>query len=321
MNKRSLVIANFGGPRSLKEVEPFLIALFTDPEVFRVSCLFRPFFALLAKKRSKRVIEDYETIGGKSPIYEDTEYVAERLRERLLCEVLSFHRYLPATHAAFFKQMEASPSRRFLIFPLFPQFTYATTGSIATYFKKRLSKQRQRSLRWIKSYPTHTAFISLIQKMIREYLAEHRLQEEETILLFSAHGLPQSFIDEGDPYQEECAASFKAVAQAFPQALSRLSYQSKVGRAVWIAPATDTLCHTLPQWKGDQRHLLFIPISFTSDHVETLFEIERAYMPIVREKGLSAHRLPAPNRRVDWIEAIVQIIEGEPTVNNAMLLR
>ena len=319
--KRALIIANFGGPRSLKEVEPFLVALFTDPEVFRTPRIFTPFFKRIAKKRSKSVAEDYEAIGGRSPIFEDTEFVAQKVREKCNLEVFAFHRYLPATHDAFFKKIENCDADQFLVFPMFPQFTYATTGSIASYFQKRLSKHKEAQIRWIKSYPKHPAFVSLFQRMIREYLQEHELDEKDTILLFSAHGLPQSFIDEGDVYQEECLASFNAIKAAFPQALAKISYQSKVGRAVWLTPATDEVCEALPSWREKRQHVLFVPISFTSDHVETLFEIETAYMPIVRKWGMNAHRLPAPNRRDDWIEAIIEIIFNETAVNNLMLVR
>ncbi|MCH9611198.1 MAG: Ferrochelatase [Chlamydiales bacterium] len=313
----ALIVANFGGPRSLKEVEPFLISLFTDREVFRSPAIFSPLFRQLAKKRSKSVVDDYAAIGGKSPIYEDTEYVAAALADALALPTFAFHRYLPATHAEFFKKIEASAAKRFLVFPMFPQFTYATTGSIAAFFEKHFPKKR--GLRWIKSYPKHPAFVQLFQKMIRSYLKQNRLQEEETILLFSAHGLPQSFVDQGDVYQEECIDSFKAIKSAFPAANSLLGYQSKVGRAAWLTPSTDELCEAL-QAEG-RRHVLFVPLTFTSDHVETLFEIEKAYMPLVRKRGLVAHRLEAPNRRKEWIEAIIQIINSESTLNNKMLLR
>lgn len=320
-NDRAIILANFGGPRSLKEVEPFLIALFTDPEVFRVPAFLRPFFKRLAIKRSKKIVEDYEAIGGKSPIYDDTEFLAQALRQMQKDPVFTFHRYLPATHNAFFEQIEGSLSNHFIVFPMFPQFTYATTGSIATYFHEKLPKQIENRLRWVKSYPKHPTFVALFKKMITELLERHALKEEETILLFSAHGLPKSFIDEGDLYQEECLASFGAISKAFPKALSRISYQSKVGRAVWLSPATEEVCEDLESWKGDKKQLLFIPLSFTSDHIETLFEIEKEYMPLVREAGLEAYRLPAFNRRQEWIETILQIIEEETPVSNAMLTR
>ncbi|MCP5469617.1 MAG: ferrochelatase [Chlamydiales bacterium] len=315
----AIVIANFGGPRSLKEVEPFLISLFTDPDVFRVPAIFRPFFKRLAKKRAVSVRKDYEEIGGKSPIFDDTEYVAEQLRSYFNKEILTFHRYLPATHAAFFKQVTLLDS--ITCFPMFPQFTYSTTGSIAKCFAQNLPAKVCNKIRWVKSYPTHPAFVQLHQTMIREYLNEHHLEERETILLFSAHGLPQSFIDEGDVYEEECQASFCAVCAGFPNAVHKLCYQSQVGRAQWLTPATADVCKSVQKWREGRRHVLFVPISFTSDHIETLFEIENEYMPLVREAGLNAHRLDSLNRRADWVAAIAQILREETPTNNAMLCR
>lgn len=307
------MIANFGGPRSLEEVEPFLVALFSDREVFRVPFFFNPLFKRIAKRRAIGVREDYRAIGGKSPIFEDTEVIAKKLQG----EACTFHRYLVATHDAFFKKI--SSFEQIIVFPMFPQFTYATTGSIAMLFAQKLPKEILSRIRWVKSYPKHPAFIALIQKMIREFFEKNRFLEEETILIFSAHGLPKVFIDEGDVYQEECESSFQLVSAAFPKVCAYLSYQSKVGRGEWIRPYTVDLCQEIPL--VGKKDVLFIPISFTSDHIETLFEIEREYMPIIRKRGLNAHRLSAFNQRPEWIEAIGRILREETLVNNAMLVR
>ncbi|MFN0065497.1 MAG: ferrochelatase [Chlamydiales bacterium] len=314
------VIANFGGPRSLPEVEPFLRSLFTDREVFRTkipSPFFQWLFGRIAKKRTLSVCKDYAEIGGGSPIYEDTEFVAQRLRERLDGEVLTFHRYLPVTHSTFLQKIETLDVQRIRVFPMFPQFTYATTGSIAKFFSQKLSHSTLLKLRWIKSYPTHPSFISLTQKMI----GEAELNMRETILFFSAHGLPQRFVDEGDVYKDECIASVNEVKKAFPEALSHLGYQSKVGRAVWLEPSTISLCQNIDTWGKGRKNVLFVPISFTSDHIETLFEVEREYMPVVCEKGFVVRRLPAFNRREEWIETIIKILYNETTLSNAMLVR
>ena len=127
----SVILANFGGPRELNEIQEFLTSLLNDRDVIRTplpNTLNRWLFTWIAKRRSKKIAKDYASIGGRSPIYFDTETLAEKLREKIGREIITFHRYLPKTHAPFLQQVSASKASRFIVFPLFPQFTYATTG-------------------------------------------------------------------------------------------------------------------------------------------------------------------------------------------------
>src|SRR6185295_13080592 len=122
-------------------------------------------------------------------------------------------------------------------------------------------------------YAGHPAFIKAYQRRIAEFMQEKELKEEETIFLFSAHGLPQKYIDAGDIYESECNLSFQLVAKGFPKAISKLSYQSKFGKGEWLRPYTDKLCQEIED--EGRKNLVFVPISFTSDHIETLFEVEK----------------------------------------------
>lgn len=318
------LIVNFGGPRSLSEIEPFLSALLTDRDVVRTNLpqVFNNYlFRRIAKKRAVKVAADYESIGGKSPIYADTEYVAEELRKKLNAPVLTFHRYLPPTHANSLAAIEALDAEEIRVFPMFPQFTYATTGSIARLFKNKLSKKTLDKLKWVKSYPSHSAFITVTQKAIREFLEAHRLKEEDILFFFSAHGLPQEFVDEGDLYAYECRLSYAGVMKGFSKAEGLLAYQSKFGPGEWLRPYTQDVCEQIEKYRKGRETVLFIPISFTSDHIETLFEIEQQYIPIIREQGLFAYRLPALNRRPDWIEAIAEILNQFTPASTSMLIR
>jgi ferrochelatase len=203
------------------------------------------------------------------------------------------------------------------VIPMFPQFSYATTGSIARFLDEHLSSETRGKLSWIKSYPAHPAYVGVMQTMIREFLDVNQLSEEKTLLFFSAHGLPQVYIDEGDVYEKECQASFEKIRTAFPRAFHLLAYQSKFGRGEWLKPSTQEMCEQLD--KPD--NIVIIPLSFTSDHIETLFEIEYLYLPILQKKGISAYRLPALNRRSDWIDALIQIIQDPSSVSTQMLIK
>lgn len=319
----AILLVNFGGPRTLGEVESFLIELLCDRELIRTrlpTFAHHFLFRRIAKKRAPKVIPDYESIGGKSPIYETTEVIAENLRKKLQTTVLTFHRYLPSTHKASLLAIEACKDPEIRVFPFFPQFSFATTGSIATLFAKQLSPQTLKKLSWIKSYPAHPAFIESWQRKIRLFLKEHNLEEKETALLFSAHGLPRSFVDEGDPYEKECNASFQTVLSAFPNAIGKLSYQSKFGRGEWLRPYTQDSSEDI-SWTQKRKNVVFVPLAFTSDHIETLFEIEQLYLPLVRSKGLGALRCPAFNLADFWIDAILRILEDGPLCAIEDLLR
>jgi ferrochelatase len=301
----AVVLANFGGPRSLEEVEEFLVELLSDQEVLRTpfpAWIHRLLFKRVARKRSRSVREDYALIGGRSPIFEDTESLALLLEG---FEVVTFHRYLPKTHPLFLERMEQISSERITVFPCFPQFSYATTGSMALWFQRHLPSSVVERLDWIRSYPSHPLYIAAMCQVLREFLEKNHLKEEEVLLLFSAHGLPQQFIDTGDSYQRECEQSFAAICAHFPNALVQLSYQSQFGKDPWIQPYTKEVCQKISL---ERRHVVVIPLSFTSDHIETLYEVEHLYLPLIRASGLFAYRCPALNLREEWVEAIASLI-------------
>jgi protoporphyrin/coproporphyrin ferrochelatase len=320
--KTVVILANFGGPRGISEIGSFLTELLTDPDVIRTPFprfFEKWFFTRVAIKRVSKIAKDYELIGGKSPIFEDTEALAEELRKRTNLPVITFHRYLPATHEQFFIELSAAQAEKLKIIPMYPQFSYSTTGSIARYFEQYLKQEVVQKMEWVKSYADHPPYIAAMQNCIREFLQESELEEKETFLFFSAHGLPQKFVDQGDPYQQECNKTYKAVMQAFPETLSLLAFQSKFGRGEWLKPYTSELSVNPSPWIQGRKQVVFVPLSFTSDHLETLYEIEYTYLQDVKDKGLSAYRCPALNRRGDWIDAVVSLIPETKTDNQSLI--
>jgi ferrochelatase len=319
------LIANFGGPRNIQEVEGFLKELLIDQEVIRTpfpSFIHRLFFTRIAKKRALKVIPEYVKIGGMSPIYEDTERIAATLRKYRKVPILTFHRYLPKTHACFLSAIKQIPKdHQIRVFPMFPQFSYATTGSIALFFSRNLCGQSLNQFSWIKSYATHPLYLNAFEQQLRLCLSQHKLKEKEVCLLFSAHAIPRKFVCTGDPYEKECDLSFHALKNRFPQAICHLSYQSQFDEQEWLRPYTSDVCEEINHWAQDRKTVVVIPLSFTSDHIETLFEIEKLYLPVIRKQGLAAIRCPALNHRPDWIQAILAIMEQEETLPNQMLIR
>lgn len=321
-SKRVYIIANFGGPRNLAEVEAFLVELLTDEDVIRTSMpswFQRLFFTWVAKRRAKRVVHDYAAIGGASPIFEDTEAIARALEARLGEPVLAFHRYLPETHARFTSALCRALPEEIRVVPMYPQFSYTTTGGSARWLQRHLPREIIQQLRWVRSYPEHPAYLEACAARMHEALRAHGFAEARTHLLFSAHGLPKRFVREGDPYAEECERTFRALAKRFPQAESVLCFQSQFGKEPWIEPATQEVCAQLTPGERDQA--LLIPLSFTSDHLETLFEMEQLYLPLLRKRGFRAARCPALNRDPRWLDALERIAREDVVVENACLMR
>jgi len=319
------VLVNFGGPRSLDEVEEFLVALLTDQEVIRTplpSWMHRLLFTRVAKKRALKVAHDYAAIGGKSPIFEDTEFLAKAVAEHLQAPVLIFHRYLPETHAAFFAQVRAiAETEEIRVLPLFPQFSYATTGSIAKTFSEQMEPEVVQRLGWIRSFATHAAYLQAFKKCLRDHMQTEGIEESHTLFLYSAHGVPQRFVCSGDPYQRECEQTFEALSKRFPKGRSLLCYQSQFGKEPWIRPYTNEVCQHIEKHLQGETHVVIIPLSFTSDHIETLFEIEQLYLPPIRAHGIQASRCPALNRRSDWIRALAELMQKGEVCGNQVLVR
>ncbi|MGR3973799.1 MAG: ferrochelatase [Candidatus Rhabdochlamydia sp.] len=321
--KTPIILANFGGPRDLQEVKEFLIELLTDEDVIRTpfprqiqTWLFRK----IATRRAQRVVHDYSLIGGKSPLFEDTEQLALLLEAQTGRKVITFHRYLPLTHPHFLNKVLEVKENSFTILPLYPQQSFTTTGSVARFFKTHLPSSVVSRFEWIASYAAHPAYIRAVQEVICKHLNTQGLDEESTFFLFSAHGLPQKFIKEGDGYEQECYTSYQAIMQRF-KAPSLLAFQSQFGLRKWLTPSTRDLCQHPHTWNQRRPHILIIPLSFTSDHLETLFEIEQEYIPLLKTHGVNASRCAALNQEKVWIEALIHILQQTDLCSNEVLIR
>lgn len=318
------LLVNFGGPRNLSEIPTFLSTLFLDEDVIRPK-LFYPLhkllFTYIARKRAKSISHDYKEIGGKSTIFEETEKLAKILEKKMKAPFVTFHRYLPETHKKTLFLIEHSNYDKIYVLPLFPQFSYSTTGSSARFFQKNLSPKSLNKLHWIKSYPSETPFVMLWQKQLRDFIHSKGISENEAFFLFSAHGLPQSYIDQGDPYEKECQLTVSKIMKAFPRISYKLSFQSQFGKEKWNEPYTKDLCSQAYKWCENKKHIIFVPISFTSDHIETLFEIEKIYMPLIKRQGLVAHRVPSCYSHPDFVNTMCSLLNNFIPVHTNVLVR
>jgi len=311
MSKTAVVLFNLGGPDSLQAVQPFLENLFNDPDIFKL-----PFQKLLArfisKKRAPKVEEQYKLIGGKSPIGEWTEIQRKLLEEKLRSEgkdvdvFIAMRYWKPLTEETVIK-VEKDNYEKIIVLPLYPHFSSSTTGSSFNEWK-RFYKGDSSKLIFINDYYENELYVKSINERIDEALL--RFPEEirnDVQLVFSAHGTPVSYVKKGDPYSKQIEKTILAVMNARRYSHEHhLCFQSKVGPVKWLEPSTANKIKELAL-KGKQ-HLLIIPISFVSDHVETLFELGIEYRHVADEAGIKNYIvMTGLNDSNTFVEALKQL--------------
>lgn len=307
MRYDGIILANFGGPRTSDEIYLFLKTLLCDQDVIQTGWMpsvHRLLFSYIAKKRTAKVAKDYAKIGGASPIYFDTLNLKKYLEDEFKLPVYDFHRYLPQTHQQFLTAVDNHKGDNLLVFPLFPQFSFATTGSIARFFEDNLCGRTLEKLQWLASYETHPSFINAYVHNIKHKMKQYNLEEKDVCLFYSFHGVPKKFTCFNDPYQKQCLASFEAIKKEFSLCDHVMAFQSKFGKGQWLTPYTIDLVEGDLKWLK-KKHVLFVPLSFTSDHIETLFEIEYEYKQVLEKKGISAFRVDAIGSDFAWVKQII----------------
>ena len=314
-----IVMMNLGGPPTLDEVEPFLLRLFADKEIIQLplQSVLGPF---IARRRAPKVRKLYDAIGGGSPILEWTEAQGIAMCARLdeLSPATAPHRfYVAFRYTAPFaddalQAMHADGVTRAIAFTQYPQWSCSTTGSSLNDLWRALDRTGlQQAFTWsiIDRWGEHDGFVRAMASAVTDGLEAFREAERDDVMvLFSAHSLPLSVIDRGDAYPAEIAASMSRVMEASGiRNPHMLAYQSEVGPVRWQGPSTETVIEQLA--KRGVKNLLVVPIAFTSDHIETLSELDIEYAELAHEHGMTGfRRAPALNARPDFLEALACIV-------------
>src|SRR5690606_16794574 len=220
---------------------------------------------------------EYKLIGGKSPIMMWTEKQRSMLEIKLRqtnpgVDVLIAMRYWHPLTQEVVEQVERENYSRIIMLPLYPHYSISTTGSSFNEWK-RYYKDDPAKIIYIESYQADPFYIKAINQRIDECLLKFPEEVRDNVqLVFSAHGTPVSYVKKGDPYSLQINETIHLVMQERNFSHKHhLCFQSKVGPAKWLEPATDKMIEELAA--NGKKHLLIIPISFVSDHVETLFEL------------------------------------------------
>jgi ferrochelatase len=317
--KTGIVMLNLGGPATLDDVEPFLLELFADREIIQLP-LQRWLGPFIARRRTPKVRGLYAAIGGGSPILRYTEAQGRGMVARLdrISPETAPHKFYVAfryTHPGSddaLRAMHADGVERAVAFTQYPQFSCSTTGSSLNELWRAASRTGLRdAFEWsiIDRWPVHRGFIDAMTETVRDGLREFDAADRDrAVILFSAHSLPLDVIDRGDSYPQEVGASVqKVVEQLGAPNPYLLAYQSDVGPVRWLGPSTEQVLRRLGA-RG-QKHVLVVPIAFTSDHIETLSELDREYGEVAHHAGITHYkRAPALNDRPLFLDGLAQIV-------------
>ena len=312
--KLAVVLFNLGGPDAPEAVAPFLRNLFSDPAIIALPALLRlPLARLIAGRRAAVAAAIYDKIGGRSPIVAETEAqgtALERALARRGVEAKAFiaMRYWHPRAAGTAAAVKAWAPDEIVLLPLYPQFSTTTTASSLDDWSKAIAAARLVApQRAACCYPVERGFIAALTALIHDALTK-RWPDVPYRLLFSAHGLPKRTVARGDPYQWQVEQTAAAVVEALGQnGLDwRICYQSRVGPLEWIGPATDA---EIRRAGADGRGVIVVPISFVSEHSETLVELDIEYRHLAERSGVPDYiRVPTVGTHAAFITGLADTV-------------
>jgi protoporphyrin/coproporphyrin ferrochelatase len=273
-----VVLFQLGGPDTLAAIEPFLYNLFCDPDIidFPFARLGRrPLARLISATRAKKVQHHYSAIGGGSPIRKFTEMQARALERRLNSDGVDARcfvamRYWHPFTAEALAQVRAAECDEIVLLPLYPHYSSTTTGSSLNEWRRQFEDSTPTYL--VENFYRNEAYLDALIEKVEEALARFP-EPERAELVFSAHSIPMSIVEKGDPYQQQIEETVGLLMRrgGWPNR-HRLCYQSKVGASRWLQPSLHRTIRDLGNAR--MREVCVVPISFVSDHVETLGEID-----------------------------------------------
>jgi protoporphyrin/coproporphyrin ferrochelatase len=317
--KIGVLLFNLGGPEALRDVKPFLYRLFSDPEIIHVkfSPLRKAIAYTIATLRRKTSEGYYSQIGGGSPLRRLTEEQAGALEKELrdrgrdaetFVGMCTWHPFLREA----IDKIQKANLDSLVILPLFPQYSVTTTGSGFAVLRKLIDLHpefRKLDVQWICSWPDHPAYIrSFVQTIQREL--DKFGNAEKVHMIFSAHSIPASYVRNGDPYLEQTKTTVELIMDELGRRNPyQLSFQSKIGPVKWLEPSTNDVITDLGKQGIDD--VLVIPVSFVSEHIETLYELDILYKKVAAAAGVgNFKRVPALNSDPTFIQALADIVES-----------
>lgn len=322
--KTAVVLFNLGGPDSLSAVKPFLFNLFNDKAIIQLPQPLRYIMArFISSGRAVAAKEIYEEMDGKSPILENTKDQAYALQAELevrgeykvFVAMRYWHPFIKDTVA---EVCEYNPDKVVLL-PLYPQYSTTTTGSAFTEWYAQAKVQNLNAEHHpVCCYSFDNQFIDTHIQLIREAFKSSERYGKPRVL-FSAHGLPQKILDKGDPYQWQVEKTVSAIMRKLDLPDHVICYQSKVGKLKWVGPST---VDEIQRAGADGVPVIVVPISFVSEHSETLVELDVECRRVANKSNvLSYVRIPALGTHENFISSLAWLVEATrlyPNCSNSL---
>ena len=323
--KVGILMLNFGGPWTLADVRPFLYRLFVNPRVLvGIPSPLRQLLAFtIAQVKGPSSIRSYRSIGGSSPQLKWTAIQAEGLRTLLDHDCMRVEigmRSADPSIATALRQLKFWNATDLVLLPLFPQFSTTTTGTCFDEVHAVLNDLNWKPrVREIASWPDHPLYIRLLRQTVDEAVgeAERRGNGDPVHIIYSAHSLPMNIVKLGDPYQNEIERTIQALTRGLKHSWS-LAYQSRNGRLPWLQPYLEDELKRLG--RAGVSSVVVVPVSFVSDHIETLFELDQLYARVAKEHGITNyHRARCFNDDPMFSQLLHSLLTdiGDPVVYDA----
>ena len=312
-SKTAVLLLNMGGPDSLDAVRPFLKNLFMDPAIISAPPLIRrPLANILSVRRARKIRPRYALIGGRSPICEITSQQAQALGRELgprFGPILPAFSYWHPFISESVSKAHHEGASDLVALSLYPQYCSATTGTCLEDLSLVLpGKLFESSLTVIDSWANHPLYLDALTATALEAL--ERVPEDrrdDAVIVFSAHGVPENLINRGDSYLDETRLTVAGVVERLGNRPHELAFQSRLGPVKWLEPSLPGMLRTLASRGAPP--LVIIPVSFVSDHIETLYELDIQHRKIAEDLGFTIfERAPALNTRPDFIKALAQLV-------------
>jgi protoporphyrin/coproporphyrin ferrochelatase len=309
-----VVLFQLGGPDTLEAIEPFLYNLFCDPDIidFPFARIGRKALAkLISTTRARKVQHHYATIGGGSPIRRHTERQARALEAELQSQGIDARCFVamrywhPFTREAI-RQLRTAECDELVLLPLYPQYSATTTGSSLNEWRRLFSDDLPTHC--VEAFYRNGTYLDALVEKVNAAL-DRFTDPRHPEILFSAHSVPASVIEKGDPYQMQIEETVRLLMERGGWSNAhRLCYQSKVGASRWLQPS---LRGTLEKLAAEKvRQVCVVPVAFVSDHVETLGEIDHDAREQAKRLGFSQFEMTAGlNDSPKFIQALAQIVE------------
>ncbi len=314
----AVVLFNLGGPDSPEAVKPFLLNLFRDPAILRVPFFIRPLLAqIIARARVKPASENYRLLGGKSPLLELTQAQADALEAALAargvdgkCFIAMRYWHPFALEAA--RAVRAWNPDEIVLLPLYPQFSTTTSGSSLDDWRDAAARAGlARPVTTLCCWGDDGGYVAATAALVRRALDAARAESKAPVrVLFSAHGLPEKIVREGDPYQFQVESTVARVVEALgePDLDHQVCYQSRATPQKWLDPSTE---EAIERAAHDKVAVLVVPIAFVSEHSETLVELDVEYRELAEKQGVPGYfRAPAQNDDPGFIAALADLVQA-----------